>query len=84
MRMLISGKAEVCGEMKEEYFLEMADVDRIPKVIQPTIYNTHISPSQIPTAFNKLKTIYILRNPKDVMVCYLKFVFVLQVNFVNV
>lgn len=67
--MLVSGKAEVCGEMKEEYFLEMADVDRIPNIIQPTIYNTHITPSQLPDSLKELKTIYILRNPKDVMVC---------------
>ena len=55
--------------MKEEYFLEMQDVDRIPISSTAIIYNTHIPPSVTPPGFTELKTVYILRNPKDVMVC---------------
>lgn len=68
--MLLNREAVVSPTYKEYGFLELNSVERLEALPSPTVYSTHIAPDYLPENLCKMKTAFILRNPKDVAVIY--------------
>ncbi|XP_056020477.1 sulfotransferase 1B1-like [Ostrea edulis] len=70
--MLHKGKAEYEKRPKEVAMLEFHSVDKFCGDKRPRVFNTHLFPNQVPTAFleGKGKSLFLLRNPKDVSVSF--------------
>jgi hypothetical protein len=70
--MLHKGKAQYEKRPKEVAMLEFHSVEKLSEEKRPRVFNTHHFPNQIPTAFleGKGRSLFLLRNPKDMFVSY--------------
>jgi hypothetical protein len=80
--MLQKGKAEYDKRPKEVAMLEFHSVELLQQESSPRLFNTHNYPSEIPTGFleGKGKVIFLLRNPKDVVVSLYHHIVQLKTN----
>lgn len=68
--MLVQGKASYSPAIKESVMMEAVSNASLDAQSSPRVLNTHVSPDYIPPDFinRKCKIIYLLRNPKDMLV----------------
>ncbi|XP_071092913.1 sulfotransferase 1B1-like [Haliotis cracherodii] len=72
VNMLRAGNSEYNKKMKEIAMLEMPKFERIDELPSPRVLNSHLYFRHLPEKLveKRIKTIFIVRNPKDVSVSY--------------
>lgn len=74
--MLLKSKAERIQGVKEELMLELTPQNKFADIPPPRVFNTHLQPQFLPkTVLSQNKIIFLVRNPKDVVVSYYKHTF---------
>lgn len=74
--MLLNNKAERIQGVKEELMFEFVPQYKFADIPPPRVFNTHLQPQFLPkTVLSQNKIIFLVRNPKDVVVSYYKHTF---------
>ncbi|XP_060569225.1 sulfotransferase 1A1-like [Ruditapes philippinarum] len=70
--MLIQGRADTIPKSKSKNMLEHQTAEFLEKVESPRVLNSHLNIKHLPKQIfeDKLKTILVLRNPKDLVVSF--------------
>ncbi|CAE1269336.1 unnamed protein product [Acanthosepion pharaonis] len=71
--MLLKEKAERIQGVKEEFMIDFIPARKFSEISPPRLFNTHLQPHFLPeTVLSQNKIIFVVRNPKDVVVSFYK------------
>lgn len=71
--MLLKEKAERLQEVKEKFMIDFMPAQKYSEMPQPRLFNTHLQPHFLPEIIlSQNKIIFVVRNPKDVVVSFYK------------